>query len=61
MNLELKDNLQELLFYSDEIQDELRFLDEQLVYADQQNHNLTQEVEILEAEILKINPDFVLK
>ena len=50
--------MQELVFYSEEIQDELKFLDEQLVYADQQNSKLAKEAEVLQQEVLKIKPDF---
>lgn len=50
--------MQELVLYSEEIQEELKFLDEQLVYADQQNSKLEKEAEALQQEVLKIKPDF---
>lgn len=59
--LEFKENLKEVSSYSQEIEDELRFLDEQLVYADQQNSNLKQEVLKYQEEILKIDPDYPLE
>lgn len=60
-SLDLKENLTELLIYSDEIKDELHFLDEQLVYADQQNLKLKTESDNLKELVLKENPDFNLE
>lgn len=61
MFIEFKENLKEVVGYSEEIEDELRFLDEQLIYADQQNTNLKQEVLKYQNEITKIDPDYQLK
>ena len=47
--------------FFDEIKDELHFLDEQLVYADQQNLKLKTESDNLKELVLKENPDFNLE